>query len=498
MATHSVLIAAIQETKLSLFSKPRAFPTYSFVRRDRPPSRRAGGSGLAFLIHHSIFYSLLPSDHLFPDSPTRLPSNGNPSSPDLTIASPHLALETSWTPLTRLNSDHLPIAISFSTKGGFHPSYPPNYCQSLHPQGLQEKFHPESSLLCNPFINQRDLLRSTNPNDPSLPDLNNNITSAISTHSGQTWIDKVQSHGLQQNLSKFWSLLKSLSGKSNNQPPNQPITFGNRVTTSNPIISQSFCRQFTTVPHFQPGLDNLTILHIRHLGPSGISYLTNTNLSLSNTTIPSIWKTAIIITILKPGKPPSLSSSYRPISLLCPAVKVLERLLLLYLTAVTPLSDSQHGFRLLHSTTSALLPLSHTIAVGFNQHRTPLRTTIMAIDFSKVFDTVPPQLISQISSLPLNHHIVRRLVCYLKGRSAKCYYHHHLSSSRPVLAGVPQGSVISPTLFNLFVSDYPLTPPPLTTSYADDFTALTTTTKIPDASAILSAHSADVPAWVQQ
>ncbi|KAF2344871.1 Reverse transcriptase domain, partial [Trinorchestia longiramus] len=118
------------------------------------------------------------------------------------------------------------------------------------------------------------------------------------------------------------------------------------------------------------------------------------------------------------------------------------------------------------------------------QHRPPLLTTIMAIDFSKAFDTVPhPQLISQISSLPLNHHIVRWLVSYLRGRSAKCSYHHHLSSSRPIIAGVLQGSVISPALFNLFVSDYPPTAP-LITSYADNFTALATTTKIPDASAI--------------
>ncbi|KAF2343518.1 Reverse transcriptase domain [Trinorchestia longiramus] len=89
----------------------------------------------------------------------------------------------------------------------------------------------------------------------------------------------------------------------------------------------------------------------------------------------------------------------------------------------------------------------------------------MAINFAKAFDTVPyPQLIFQTSSLPLNHHIVHWLVCSLQGRSAKCSYHHHISSSRPVLAGVPQGSVISPALFKLFVSDYPPTAPlPLTT-----------------------------------
>ncbi|KAF2346735.1 Reverse transcriptase domain [Trinorchestia longiramus] len=122
----------------------------------------------------------------------------------------------------------------------------------------------------------------------------------------------------------------------------------------------------------------------------------------------------------------------------------------------------------------------------------------LQIDLFKAFDTVPhPQLIFQISSLPLNYDIVRWLVCYLKGRLAKCSYHHHLSSSRPVLAGVPQGSVISPALFNLHVSHYPPTTP-LITSYADDFTALATTIKIPDASAILSAHSSDVATWAQQ
>ncbi|KAF2359076.1 Reverse transcriptase domain [Trinorchestia longiramus] len=118
----------------------------------------------------------------------------------------------------------------------------------------------------------------------------------------------------------------------------------------------------------------------------------------------------------------------------------------------------------------------------------------MAIDFSKAFDTVLHlQLIYQISSLPLNHYIVRSLVCYLRGRSAKCSYHHHLSSSRLALAGVPQDFVISPALFNLFVSDYPPTVP-LITSYANDFTAITTTIKIPDA----FANSSEVATWAQQ
>ena len=75
------------------------------------------------------------------------------------------------------------------------------------------------------------------------------------------------------------------------------------------------------------GPDGLTILHLKHLGPIGTAYLTNLfNLSYNHANIPSIWKTASIIPLLKPGKPAGLSTSYRPISLLCPVVNVLERL----------------------------------------------------------------------------------------------------------------------------------------------------------------------------
>ncbi|KAF2364375.1 Reverse transcriptase domain [Trinorchestia longiramus] len=294
------------------------------------------------------------------------PFNGNPSSSDLYIVSLHLALETSWAPLRCLNSNHLSIAISLppnnlpaglsltstkrtgkpsnstlkrfsamlhysspALKGGFHPSHPPNYCQTFHLQGLQERFQPEPSPLCYSSTNETYFA-------PSVP------MTPLSPRPQQ-----------QHHLCHLNSL-----------PPDLD---------------------------WQTGPDNLTIFHIRHLGPSGITYLTNTfNLSLSHATIPSIWKTAIVITIPKPGKSPSLRSSYRPISLLCPAVKVLERLLIPHLTAAIALSDS---FR------------RYIIALSFNQQRPPLRTTIMAIDISKAFDTVPhPQLISQISSPPQSPH----------------------------------------------------------------------------------------------
>ena len=70
------------------------------------------------------------------------------------------------------------------------------------------------------------------------------------------------------------------------------------------------------------GPDGLTMLHIKHLGPRGISFLTHLyTLSLKSANIPSIWKQTIIIAILKVGEPRYLGSSYRPFSLICPGVK---------------------------------------------------------------------------------------------------------------------------------------------------------------------------------
>ena len=137
------------------------------------------------------------------------------------------------------------------------------------------------------------------------------------------------------------------------------------------------------------GSDNITALHLKNLGPLGISFLTRIlNDSLKYNTTPSIWKTSNIIPLAKPGKDPNLSSSYRPISLLCPSAKVMETLLLPYITEHLPPAAHQHGFRPNHSTTSALLNLSSHIASGFNKPCPPDRTVLVALDLTKAFDTV--------------------------------------------------------------------------------------------------------------
>ena len=68
------------------------------------------------------------------------------------------------------------------------------------------------------------------------------------------------------------------------------------------------------------------------------------------------------------------------------------------------------------STTSALLPLTQKVAVGFNRNKPLLRTVTMAIDFSKAFDTVNhTKLTEAISTTSLHHNFIRLLSAYFRG-----------------------------------------------------------------------------------
>ena len=93
-------------------------------------------------------------------------------------------------------------------------------------------------------------------------------------------------------------------------------------------------------------------------------------------------------THIKPGKDTSQGTSYRPISLICPAAKVLESLFLPTINTYLIPAQDQHGFKRENSTTSALLQLTADVAVGFNQRKPTDRTVCVAVDLSAAFDTV--------------------------------------------------------------------------------------------------------------
>jgi hypothetical protein len=198
------------------------------------------------------------------------------------------------------------------------------------------------------------------------------------------------------------------------------------------------------------GPDGLASLHLKHLGPAAISYLTDLfNLSVRDVLVPAIWKSALVLPISKPGKSTDQGFLYRPISLLSPPIKFLERLLIPSVTSPLQAVPTQHAFRMNRSTITALLPLASKISEGFNCSKPASRTETVAIDISKAFDTVDISLLlEQISSSGLHHNYVGWLSSYLHGRMAACIYQGLRSKVRIVHIGVSQGAVLSPALLN--------------------------------------------------
>uniref|UniRef100_A0A1I8NKY0 Reverse transcriptase domain-containing protein n=1 Tax=Musca domestica TaxID=7370 RepID=A0A1I8NKY0_MUSDO len=116
---------------------------------------------------------------------------------------------------------------------------------------------------------------------------------------------------------------------------------------------------------------------------------------LATLVVPNAWKMGRVVPLLKPGKDASKSDSYRLISLLSPVAKTLKALLLPSIRECFPVADHQHGFRKLHSTTTALHAISTHVSRGLNQNRPCDRTVMVALNLSKAFDTVNHATLSE-------------------------------------------------------------------------------------------------------
>lgn len=177
------------------------------------------------------------------------------------------------------------------------------------------------------------------------------------------------------------------------------------------------------------------------------------NFSLSSSTVPSVWKQALVIPIPKISCPSSLSH-YRPISILPFLSKVLERVvhhqLYNYLSSNHLLNALQSGFRPGHSTVTSLIKVSDDIRLGMEQRKVTLLTLL---DFSNAFNSVDfDVLISNLKLLNLSSSVTNWFRSYLEGRRQRVKVDGKLSDWCSISAGVPQGGVLSPLLFSIFIN----------------------------------------------
>ena len=141
-----------------------------------------------------------------------------------------------------------------------------------------------------------------------------------------------------------------------------------------------------------PGPDNIHPKFIANLGNKAVTYIHNLfNNIWDKGSVPQIWRTADIRTILKKGKDAKQTSSYRPISLTSCMGKIMEKIicqrLTFFLESNHLLNNNQCGFRNQRCTEDQLITLSQTISDGFHKKPTE-RTLLTLLDFSKAYDKV--------------------------------------------------------------------------------------------------------------
>ena len=282
-----------------------------------------------------------------------------------------------------------------------------------------------------------DDLRKRDFTSHELPILNYDIQNRMYAHKRQKWRDFVETLDQKTDVTKLWRTIKGIDACAQREAENEAVTSNGILFSSSKQLATKFntsklgrhtsssetrlvtretkrkslemTQTFTTVLVRRAikscrnskafGPDKLCFFHLKNLGPRAITALFN--LSVTTCQILAIWKSSLIIPLPKPGKDTSVGTLYRPISLLCPAAKVLESLILSTINKYLQPAPDQHGFRPDHSTISALLQMTTDIAMGFNQRKPPDRTICVAVDLSAAFDTVcHNNLLSKINKLP--------------------------------------------------------------------------------------------------
>lgn len=281
-----------------------------------------------------------------------------------------------------------------------------------------------------------------------------------------------------------------------------PITFSLSSTAhyNSPFSLSELTSALQSCRNTREGLDHIHYSMLKHLPPSSLTFLLalfNRIWSLGD--FPPSWREALVLPFVKPGTTGSLPCEYRPIALTSCLCKLMERMvnhrLMWHLESKSLLSSCQFGYRRARSTADPLAHIDTYIKSAFAR-----RESVLAVffDLEKAYDTTwRYNILNQLSSLGLHGNMAVFIQSFLSHRSFRVQVSSSVSSSFTQFEGVPQGSVLSTTLFliavNGILSSLPLTV--RSSLYVDDLAIYSSGSSISCLHALLQSAISSASSW---
>ncbi|MCG7867669.1 MAG: hypothetical protein JAY74_15080 [Candidatus Thiodiazotropha taylori] len=223
------------------------------------------------------------------------------------------------------------------------------------------------------------------------------------------------------------------------------------------------------------------------------------NKILYNRSFPSAWKKSLVLPVYKKDDK-THTSNYRPISLLSNVAKVMERIVFKkihnFLLSNNIFYKYQSGFLPGHSTTYQLVDIFHHICQSFDEKQ---YSCMVFCDISKAFDRVwHSGLLFKLKQYGIDGAVLEWIGSYLSNRQQRVIINSSFSTFRNVTAGVPQGSVLGPLFFLIYVNDISEHLLSLTRLFADDSSLYFSASNLNDLEGVINHDLAIISQWAKR